>query len=180
MILLKLNALLIHPFIIVFQLFSLGIVQIIHCPNGFEAWKGWHYRLHQGNMLHSKLPCLCIHHSSCEVAYAGNVEEEKDERFERHVSDTIIRPWAMMIHVRNASIALAAVMHAQHFECSARLALVRIFLRLTRIIVGFTCDKLGLLFSKMLWFDVSWISRWSRLGMTPVCHDTEECGGKHL
>jgi len=54
----------------------------------------------------------CAYITPGEVAYAGNVEEEKDEWFERHVSDTIIRPWAMMIHVGNASIALAAVMHA--------------------------------------------------------------------
>lgn len=79
-------------------------------------------------MLHSEHPCLSIHDAYIKNAYAGNIKEEEYEWLECHVSNAVVRPWAMMIHLVNAPFALAAVMHAQHLQGVAFIAFERIFL----------------------------------------------------
>jgi hypothetical protein len=63
-------------------------------------------------MLHLEGPRLFIHATDCEKANTGDVEKEEDERFECHVANAVVRPWAMMIHLVNTPIAFTAMVHA--------------------------------------------------------------------
>jgi len=63
-------------------------------------------------MLHPENPCLSIHKSNRGEANTSHVEQKQAKGFEGEVAHAIIRPWAMMIHFVNTSIALSAVVHA--------------------------------------------------------------------
>lgn len=70
-------------------------------------------------MLHPEYPRLPIHETCSYEAVDGDVEEEEDEGLESNVPDAVIRPWTMVVHFVDASIAFTAVVHSEHFQGTA-------------------------------------------------------------
>lgn len=89
-------------------------------------------------MVHFPIPSLLVADVDSEEAHAADVEEEKNKRLESLVPDAVVRPWAVVVHLVDASIAHAAVMHAVNFLRTTFWALFLVFYRFIDLFATFS------------------------------------------